>query len=83
MMDINFKECLHCGGKGKWIVLTNCSNKGTYCSRCKAKIFSDANRQHKKKLLTWCPNCGAKMEEKNYDIYYGMSALRWKRKNKI
>lgn len=54
--------------KAKWIVLTNCSNEGTYCSRCRVKIFSDTNRQHKKKLSTYCPNCGAKMEE-SYEIY--------------
>lgn len=53
---------------GHWIVLTDCANEGTYCSRCRAKIFNDTNKQHKKKLSTYCPNCGAKME-KSYEIY--------------
>ena len=45
---------------GHWIDLRDCSNSGTYCSNCNNKIF-DRPGPHKKKLLNFCPNCGADM----------------------
>ena len=45
---------------GHWIDLRDCSNSGTYCSNCNNKIF-DHPGPHKKKLLNFCPNCGADM----------------------
>ena len=48
---------------GKWFLLDECSNHGVYCSVCYKKVYKDdyANQKLKSK---YCPNCGARMDEK-------------------
>ena len=42
---------------GHWIVLTNCSNAGVYCSECNTKMFD--SYPMKKKFSQYCGHCGA------------------------
>lgn len=55
---------VHCASVGKWISLENCSNEGVYCSVCNKKVYKIqyANQKLKSKF---CPNCGARMNDKN------------------
>ena len=52
---------------GRWISLTDCSNAGVYCSVCHKKVYKEdyaiCNRKNKLRS-DYCPNCGAKMDEK-------------------
>lgn len=42
---------------GHWIVLTDCSNEGVYCSECMNKMFD--RYPMKKKFSQYCGHCGA------------------------
>ena len=42
---------------GHWIVLTDCSNGGVYCSECNNKMFD--RYPMKKKFSQYCAHCGA------------------------
>lgn len=42
---------------GHWIVLTDCSNAGVYCSECNTKMFD--RYPMKKKFSQYCGHCGA------------------------
>ena len=42
---------------GHWIVLTNCSNEGVYCSECGTKLFD--KYPMKKKFSQYCGHCGS------------------------
>lgn len=46
-----------------WFLLDDCANDGVYCSACAKKVYKTdyANQKLKSK---YCPNCGAKMDEK-------------------
>lgn len=48
--------------KGRWFLLDECSNAGVYCSVCQKKVYKEQYANQKLKS-TYCPNCGAKMEE--------------------
>lgn len=55
---------------GHWASLTDCSNAGVYCSVCNKKVYKEdyAPCNKKNKLRSnYCPNCGAKMDEKEED----------------
>ena len=45
------------GKHGHWVVLTNCSNSGVYCSECNVKMFD--RYPMKKKFSQYCGHCGA------------------------
>lgn len=47
-----------------WMVLTNCSNAGVYCSACHAKMFDHYPMQ--KKSSVYCGHCGSKMQQNYY-----------------
>ena len=49
-----------------WFLLDDCANEGVYCSACTKKVYKTdyANQKLKSK---YCPNCGAKMDEKEND----------------
>ena len=54
---------------GRWIPLTECANEGVYCSTCKKKVwksdYAQCSKKSRNKLESnYCPNCGAKMDEK-------------------
>ena len=54
---------------GRWIPLTECANEGVYCSICKKKVwksdYAQCSKKSRNKLESnYCPNCGAKMDEK-------------------
>ena len=53
---------------GYWVSLTDCANAGVYCSVCHKKVYKEdyawCNRKNKLRS-DYCPNCGAKMEERN------------------
>jgi len=42
---------------GHWIVLTDCSNAGVYCSECNNKMFD--HYPMKKKFSQYCGHCGS------------------------
>ena len=42
---------------GHWIVLTDCSNAGVYCSECMNKMFD--RYPMKKKFSQYCGHCGS------------------------
>ena len=46
-----------------WFLLDDCANEGVYCSACTKKVYKTdyANQKLKSK---YCPNCGARMDEK-------------------
>ena len=53
--------------RGEWTSLTECSNEGVYCSVCHKKAWkADYAACAKKNKIrsNYCPNCGAKMEDK-------------------
>lgn len=57
---------------GRWIPLTECANEGVYCSICKKKVwksdYAQCSKKSRNKLESnYCPNCGAKMDEKEND----------------
>ena len=57
---------------GWWISLTECANEGVYCSICKKKVwksdYAQCSKKSRNKLESnYCPNCGAKMDEKEND----------------
>lgn len=57
---------------GQWIPLTECANEGVYCSICKKKVwksdYAQCSKKSRNKLESnYCPNCGAKMDEKEND----------------
>ena len=57
---------------GRWIPLTECVNEGVYCSICKKKVwksdYAKCSKKSRNKLESnYCPNCGAKMDEKEND----------------
>jgi len=58
--------------KGNWIILTDCANKGIYCSNCNTKIFEQTTMP-KKKLSHFCPNCGSKNE-----LFYNPTSKEFK-----
>lgn len=45
---------------GHWILLSECSNNGYYCSCCRKKLVKEGWSDTVKKIK-YCPNCGAKM----------------------
>lgn len=49
---------------GEWLLLDECANEGVYCSLCHKKVYKKdyANQKIKSK---YCPNCGAKMDERS------------------
>lgn len=47
---------------GHWILLTDCSNSGVYCSECNTKVFN--NYPFKMMFSYFCPHCGTRMEGK-------------------
>lgn len=49
---------------GYWFLLDECSNEGVYCSNCRKKVYRVEYANQKVKS-NYCPNCGARMEEKN------------------
>lgn len=53
---------------GRWISLTDCSNAGVYCSICHKKVYKEdyawCNKKNRVRS-SYCPNCGAKMNERN------------------
>ena len=53
---------------GRWISLTDCSNAGVYCSICHKKVYKEdyawCNKKNRGRS-SYCPNCGAKMNERN------------------
>ena len=54
---------------GRWIPLTECANEGVYCSICKKKVwksdYAQCSKKSRNKLESnYCPNCGARMDEK-------------------
>ena len=57
---------------GRWVSLTECSNAGVYCSVCNKKVYKEdyawCNRKNKLRS-NYCPNCGAKMDGGNEDVY--------------
>ena len=59
---VTVQEC------GYWVSLTDCANAGVYCSVCHKKVYKEdyawCNRKNKLRS-DYCPNCGAKMEERN------------------
>ena len=48
--------------KGRWIKIDDCSNSGYYCSKCHKKVVKDG-WSDTVKIIKYCPNCGAKMED--------------------
>lgn len=55
---------------GHWILLVNCANAGVYCSRCHKKVYKEIlSNTMKWKDLMFCPHCGAKMGDTNYELY--------------
>ena len=53
---------------GHWVSLTDCANAGVYCSVCHKKVYKERNCPVYKKRIesnfwSYCPNCGAKMDE--------------------
>ena len=52
--------------EGHWEVLTMCANEGTYCSVCHTKVF-DFVHPPKRKLSMFCPHCGSKMKDGDWD----------------
>lgn len=65
---IEVKPVVH----GRWIPLTECANEGVYCSICKKKVwkldYAQCSKKSRNKLESnYCPNCGAKMDEKEND----------------
>lgn len=55
---------------GHWASLSDCSNAGVYCSVCHKKVYKEdyapCNRKNKLRS-NYCPNCGARMDEKEED----------------
>ena len=47
---------------GHWIKIDDCSNSGYYCSKCHKKVVKDG-WSDTVKIIKYCPNCGAKMED--------------------
>lgn len=60
---VNSKPIKH----GHWVSLIDCSNAGVYCSVCHKKVYKEdyapCNKKNKSRS-NYCPNCGAKMDEK-------------------
>lgn len=54
--------------RGHWISLTDCANAGVYCSECHKKVWKEdhawCNRKNKIRSK-YCPNCGARMDERD------------------
>ena len=48
---------------GHWFLLDECANEGVYCSVCGKKVYR-VNYANQKLKSKFCPNCGAKMDEK-------------------
>ena len=68
MPAVEAKPVVH----GRWIPLTECANEGVYCSICKKKVwksdYAQCSKKSRNKLESnYCPNCGAKMDEKEND----------------
>ena len=60
--DPNIKEDLDkVDNTGHFNLLTNCSNSGYYCSKCRKKIVKEG-WSDTVKTIKYCPNCGIKFD---------------------
>ena len=51
--------------RGEWKLLDECSNAGVYCSVCHKAVFRERAWYKNVHIQSkFCPNCGAKMEDK-------------------
>ena len=50
---------------GHWELFEDCANAGVYCSICHKKVYTEMYA-NQKCLSKFCPNCGHKMDTKNF-----------------